>query len=261
MTQATRLRFAEVVRAHPVDLGLACLLVGCEVEPDLDLDASLAVLDALASTARPLVPRGCSLEAAAEGLRVALGERAGFAGFTTDFDDVRASLLHEVLRRGRGLPILLSVVWVEVARRLDLPAYCLGLPGQVLVGLGEPQGDHVVVDPFAGGRRSSAPPGFPAFESGDLLLRLLTNIRVLTSRQERSLETARTRLWATELTLLLPRHPVSLLRERGELRVRLGGHLGGADDLETFADIVEDADPDAATSARRAARLARSRLN
>jgi len=261
LTSATRRRFAEVLRESPVDLGLACLLVGCEVEPDLDLAESVAVLDALAANARPLVPRGCSPAAAAEGLRVALGERAGFAGFEDDFADVRASLLHEVLRRGRGLPILLSVVWVEVARRLDVPAYCLGLPGQVVVGLGDPQGEHVVVDPFAGGRRSSVPPGFPPLPPGDLLLRLLTNIRVLTSRQERSLETARTRLWATELTLLLPRHPVSLLRERGELRVRLGEHLGGAQDLETYADVVEDADPDAATSARRAARLARARLN
>ena len=261
MTHATRNRFAEVVRSTPVDVGLACLLVGGEVEPDLDVAAWLAVLDALAATARPLVPRGSSPAAAAEGLRIALGERAGFAGFEEDFTDVRGSLLHEVLRRGRGLPILLSVVWVEVAHRLDVPAHCLGLPGQVKVAVGDPDGEHVVVDPFAGGRLTTVPPGFGPMTPGDLMLRLLTNIRVLTSRQERSLETARTRLWATELSLLLPRHPVTLLRERGELLVRLGDHLAGASDLDTYADVVEDADEQGAQSARRSARLARSRLN
>jgi regulator of sirC expression with transglutaminase-like and TPR domain len=95
----------------------------------------------------------------------------------------------------------------------------------------------------------------------ELLLRLLTNIRALTTRQERSLEAARTRLWAVELSLLLQRHPVDLRRERGELRVRLGDHLGGAADLEDYAMVVEDADEQAAASSRREARLARARLN
>jgi hypothetical protein len=99
----TRQRFAEVVRAEPVDLGLACLLVGGEVPGSrLDVEQSLADLDALAALARPLVPRGGGVAAAAEGLRLALGERAGFAGSGEDYADLRSSLLHEVLRRRRG---------------------------------------------------------------------------------------------------------------------------------------------------------------
>lgn len=259
MTAASRAAFAEVVRSEPVDLGLACLLVGCEVEPDLDLDASLAVLDALAAAARPLV--GGTLAQSAEGLRVALGERAGFAGFAEDYQDVRASLLHEVLRRGRGLPILLSVVWMQVAARLGVPSYCLGLPGHVLVGLGDPEDEHVVVDPFAGGRRASAPVGYPALPADALLLRLLTNVRALTTRQERSLEAARTRLWATELSLLLPRHPAQLRQERGELLVRLGDHVAGAQALEDYADLLGGTDDETAERCRRDARQARARLN
>ena len=144
MSGASRERFARVVRGQPVQLATACLLVGAEVEPDLDVDSSLAVLDALAAQVRPLV--GGSLEHAAEALRVVLGEQAGFAGFAEDYDDVRSSLLHEVLRRGRGLPILLSVVWVEVAQRAGVPAYAMGLPGHVVVGIGDPAGQHVVFD-------------------------------------------------------------------------------------------------------------------
>ena len=259
MSRGSRERFARVVRDEPVDVAVACLLVGAEVDPELDVDGSLAVLDALAAQVRPLV--GGTLEHAAEALRVVLGEQAGFAGFEQDYDDVRSSLLHEVLRRARGLPILLSVVWVEVAQRAGLSAYAMGLPGHVLVAIGKPDGEHVVVDPFSGGRPAQAPAAFPAMPAVELLTRLLTNVRVLTTRQERSLEAARTRLWATELSLLLPRHPAALRRERGELLVRLGEHLLGATALEDYAGLVEDADPQQAEAVRREARQARSRLN
>ena len=251
MTAGSRARFAEVVRAPEVDVALACLLIGCEVDPDLDLGASLAVLDALAFTARPLVEE----LGAAEGLRRALGEQAGFGGSEADFEDVRSSLLHEVLSRGRGLPIVLSVVWCEVAARLGVVAVPLGLPGRVLVRIGD-----IVVDPFLGGVSVDAPRE-PPLEPVDLLMRVLTNIRVLTARRERSVESARTRLWATELSLLLPRHPLALRREHGELLVRLGDYLGGAAELEEYAGLVDDVDEAAADATRRNARLARSRLN
>ena len=269
-----RVRFAEVVRSEPVALGLACLLVGGEVEPDLDVDVSLQALDTLAAAVRRRVPRGASPAAAAEGLRVVLGDEAGFAGSAQDYDDLRASLLHEVLRRKRGLPLLLSVVWLEVAARLELPAYALALPGHVVVGIGDPEGEHVLVDPFSGGGPLSrqvvastvaaagwGPQDPRVLTPADVLLRLLTNIRVLTSRRSPALQVSATRLWAVELSLLLPRHPVELRRERGELLVRLGDHLGGAQELEMYALVVDDADDDAATAARRDARLARAQLN
>lgn len=271
---STRARFADVVRAEPVDVGLACLLVGGEVEPELDVEAGLGRLDELAAAARADVPRRAGVRGAAEGLQRALGEREGFSGTPDDYGDLRSSLLHEVLRRRRGLPLLLSVVWLEVARRLDLPAYPVALPGHVVVGVGDPRGEHVLVDPFAAGRLlgpadlatllgGDAAHAQPMWPLGDveLLLRLLTNVRVLTGRWPPSLEAARTRLWATELSLLLPRHSVVLRRERGELLVRLGDHAGGARELEQYADDVQAWQPDAAETARRAARTARARLN
>lgn len=272
---STRRRFAEVVRRSPVDLGLACLLVGGEVDPDLDVEQGLAALDALAAAARPYVSATATPAEAAEGLRVALGEVAGFHGSADDYDDVRSSLLSEVVRRGRGLPLTLSVLWVEVALRLGLSAEPVALPGHVVVAVGG--GSVTYVDPFAGGRvlgeadldaivrsATGAPVRQADLRAADpvaLLLRLLTNVRVLAARKGPALEVARTRLWATELSLLLPRHPVALRRERGELLVRLGDHLGGAAELELYADAVDGVDDTAAAEARRGARLARSRLN
>lgn len=242
MTAASRARFAEVVRTEPVDVALAASLIAAEVEPTLDVDAVLTALDDLAATVtRP----------DAEGLRGALG---AFTGSEVDFEDLRSSLLPEVLRRRRGLPLLLSVVWVEVAHRVGVRASYATMPGRVVVHVGE----QTIVDPFAG--TFVGGPVEP-LAAQDLLLRLLTNIRALTARQPRSLEAARTRLWAVELSLLLPTHPVALRRERGELRVRLGGHLEGAAELEEYAALVEEVDAAAASECRREARQARARLN
>lgn len=257
MTSATRARFAELVRSEPVDVGLACLLIGGEVEPDLEVDDSLEVLDRLAGTVRV---EGVGPAAAAEALRLALGERAGFAGAAEDYDDLRSSLLHEVLRRGRGLPILLSVVWCEVAARIGVPAVPLGRPGHVLVCLGDPEDEHVVVDPFAGGRTVQVP-AEPVLDAISLLQRVLTNIRVLTERQGRSIESTRTCLWATELALLLPTHPVDLRRERGELLARLGDFVQASQVLEAYAALIADVDDRAAQKALRQAHQARARLN
>jgi regulator of sirC expression with transglutaminase-like and TPR domain len=246
VTVGSRARFAEVVRAEPVDVGLAALLVAAEVEPTLDVDESLAVLDVLAASAP---------SADADGLRQAL---SGFGGTEDDFEDLRCSLLPEVLRRRRGLPLLLSIVWVEVASRIGVAASYGMVPGRIVVVLGDLEDEHTVVDPFSGRTLTGSVDPVGAHE---LLLRLLTNIRALTARQPRSLDAARTRLWAVDLSLLVPTHPLELRRERGELMVRLGAHLAGAAELESYAALVDDVDESTAEACRREARQARARLN
>ena len=252
-----------MVRGEQVDLGLACLLVCNEVDRSLDVDLSLGLLDLIAGDARHLVPR-YGVRDQAEGLRRALMD---FSGSPADFDRLGSSLLHEVLRTRRGLPLLLSVVWLEVAARLDVAAHAMTLPGHVVVLIGDPEDEHRVVDPFDGGQvipdaeiRARGGLSGP-LSSHDLLLRLLANVRALTTRQAPSLEAARTRLWAVELSLLLPRHPLELRRERGGLLVRLGEHVRGAEELEVFALAAADADEAAAEEARREARMARAQLN
>jgi regulator of sirC expression with transglutaminase-like and TPR domain len=263
-----RARFAEVVRSEPVDVGLACILIGAEVRPDLDVDESLEQLDVMASQARYRMSSRRP-DDVAEAIRRVLHMGYRLRGTEADFDDVRSSLLSEVLVRRRALPILMSVVWTEVAARLGVQAYALGFPGRVHVLVGEPEDRHVVVDPWEDGRvldreeiaqRAQGMPVAP-LPPNDLLLRLLTNVRVLAARRPPGLDAAAMRLWAVELSLLLPRHPVTLRRERGELLVRLGDHLGGAEELETYALVVDGADEQAADAARREARLARAQLN
>ncbi len=252
----SREEFRRAVGDEPVDLGLACLLIGREAEPDLDLTAGLAALDALAAAVPATDPTDAAGSAVA--LRTAL---AGFGGTAADYGDLRSSLLHEVLRRRRGLPILLAVVWLEVARRAGLPAFPVGLPGHFLVGVGTPQA-HVLVDAFDDGAvLTRVPDGAHPYSERDVVLRVLNNIRSHAATLPSLVDAQHTALWAVELSLLLPRHPAVLRRERGVLLARGGQFAAGAAELEAYAEAVAGANEGAAEQARRDARLARSRLN
>ncbi|MDI2128932.1 transglutaminase-like domain-containing protein [Yinghuangia seranimata] len=277
---ARRARFAELVRGEPVGLAEACLVMGGEADPGVEPGVWLAELDRLAEAVRgKLGGPAEELEPAqaAAVLALVLGVRAGFGGAEADYTDLRSSLLHEVLRRRRGLPILLSVVWIEVGRRAGLPVYGVALPGHFVVGVGDPDGVFVLADPFHGGRLLTVddarglalgaggspddPHLFAPAQPIAVLLRILNNIRVWAQNPAQAPERAWTRLWAVELSLLLPRHPAALRRERGSLLVLTGDFLGGAAELEDFGNLVGAIDKELAEVVRTEARAARARLN
>ncbi|MFH8365765.1 tetratricopeptide repeat protein [Streptomyces sp. NPDC018031] len=269
-----RRRFAEAAREERPDLALLCLLLGAEADPELDeagLDAAQIELDRLAGLL-PYAPDGPAGWARA--VARVLGEECGFHGTPADYRRLDSSLLHEVLRRRRGLPILLSVVWMEVARRAGAPVYGVALPGHFVVGFGDPYGDHVLADPFDGGRVLSAEDAalLVAGATGaplnptmlgpagplEIMLRILNNIRAwAAARPERSA----VQLWAVELALLLPSHPARLRLERAELLVRRGDFATGAREMEEYADVIAALEPDAADTVRQQARAARALLN
>ncbi|MFJ4690125.1 tetratricopeptide repeat protein [Streptomyces sp. NPDC088766] len=268
-----RRRFAEEARSERPDLSLLCLLVGAAADRTLDeagLDGAQVDLDSLAGQL-PFRPGGPLAWAVA--LRELLGERLGFGGSAADYERLESSLLHRVLERRRGLPILLSVVWIEVARRAGAPVYGVALPGHFVVGFGPVQ-EQVLVDPFDGGRvltgrdaellvtGATGAPLEPSMlepaETLDVVRRILRNIRAWAAvRPERS-DVA---LWAVELALLLPSHPARLRYERGQLLVRRGEFVRGAEEMEEYAALVEVVDEELAERIRQEARGARALLN
>ncbi|MFF3453449.1 transglutaminase-like domain-containing protein [Streptomyces sp. NPDC002730] len=268
-----RQQFAEEARSERADLALMCLLVGAEADPLVDeaaLDAAQIELDRLAG----MLPFGLvGPRAWAAALAELLGGRCDFGGSPADFQRLESSLLHEVLRRRRGLPILLSVVWIEVARRAGAPVYGVALPGHFVVGFGDPH-EQVLADPFAGGRVLTGPDaellvagatGAPLDPSMlmpadpvDVVVRILNNIRAWAAvRPERS-DVA---LWAVELSLLLPSHPARLRYERAQLLVERGEFVTGAAEMDAYAEVVAAVDPATAEAIRRKARVARAMLN
>ncbi|MFI2644627.1 tetratricopeptide repeat protein [Streptomyces sp. NPDC018610] len=266
-------RFAEEARCERPDLSALCLLVGAAADGTLDeagLDEAQMELDRLAGQL-PYRPGGPL--AWARALCELLGERYGFRGSAADYQRLDSSLLHEVLRRRRGLPILLSVVWMEVARRAGAPVYGVALPGHFVVGFGAAH-EQVLADPFDGGRvltgadaellvagATGAPLRSSMLEPAetlDVVLRILNNIRAWAAvRPERS-DVA---LWAVELSLVLPSHPARLRYERAQLLVQRGDFMGGALELEAYADLVSAVDEPAAERVRGQAQAARALLN
>uniref|UniRef100_A0AAU1ZZJ8 Transglutaminase-like domain-containing protein n=1 Tax=Streptomyces sp. NBC_00093 TaxID=2975649 RepID=A0AAU1ZZJ8_9ACTN len=273
--RSTELRrlFADEARSERPDLTTLCLLMGGVADRALDdagVDAVQMELDRLAGQLpfRPGGPRSW-----ATALHELLGERLGFRGSPADYQRLESSLLHEVVVRRRGLPILLSVLWMEVARRAGAPVYGVALPGHFVVGFG-PVDQQVLADPFDGGRVLSGgdaellvagatgealdPSMLVPADPLDVVLRVLNNIRAwAAARPERS----EVSLWAVELALLLPSHPARLRYERAQLLVGRGEFLMGAAELEGYAEVVEAIDEAGAERVRGQARAARARLN
>ncbi|MGP4000924.1 transglutaminase family protein [Streptomyces sp. 8N706] len=273
-TTARRQRFAEAARSERPDLALLCLLVAAEAEPstgEAQIDEAQIELDRLAGLMpfRPADgPRGW-----AQAVTDLLGERYGFHGTPADYRRLESSLLPHVLRRRRGLPILLSVVWMEVSRRAGAPVYGVALPGHFVVGFGDRDG-QVLVDPFAGGRvltgadadmlvaGATGSPLTPSMlspaEPLEVVLRILNNIRAWAAARP---EHSDVQLWAVELSLLLPSHPARLRYERAQLLVERGEFRSGAAELDAYAEVIAPVDPGAAESVQRQALAARAMLN
>ena len=145
---------AELARAvsrpdADISLGRAALLIARSEYPGLDVGGYLARLDTLAAKARSARGTGDHL-GQLHRLRECLFEEEGFAGNPDDYFDPRNSYLNEVLDRRLGIPITLSLVLIEVGRRLGLVMEGIGLPGHFITGA-RVGGEHVLLDPFNAG--------------------------------------------------------------------------------------------------------------
>ena len=144
-------RFSEIVARDDFALDQAALLIGAWEYPERDLDQYRATLDALAHRIQPEV------EAAANGIGRArvisdwLFDHLGYSGNTNDYYDPRNSFLCEVIDRRTGIPISLSVLYLEVARRVGVLAQGVNFPGHFLVRVAI-EDAWLFLDPYTHGR-------------------------------------------------------------------------------------------------------------
>ncbi len=266
-------RLVRLVRRSDADLAEVALLCATGCAPELDIGRELLRLDALADGVRTTGPQPGPGVPAAGLLRDHLGGRLGFAGDPARYHDPDSSLLHRVIETRQGLPITLSIVYVAIARRLQLPAYAIGLPGHVVVGIAG-DGTPAVLDPYHGGilldeptliaRVAATTAGRVTFRRSMLrptpavtiARRLLNNLtRDLTA--DGRLAEAR---WTVEVKLALPnRHPQDH-RDLGALSTRTGRFDVAAQAYERYLELTHGDTPQR-QAARRAAIEARARLN
>lgn len=261
--------FAALMRTPPAredDLPLdraAAVIARGVAAPDLDVAAVLAQLDRLAAPLRDRLPTGRGARAGVAVLSDHLARECGFRGNEDDYYDPRNSFLHDVLERRVGIPISLSLVWIEIARRAGFPLAGVGLPGHFLVkhapaGSAPAPADALYLDPFAGGaivtpaqlrqrveatymgRLPFAEHYLGAVTKKQLLTRMLLNLKLIYQRRN----DARRALAVVEHLLLITPWDMENRRDRGFLLLGVGDQAHALDDLEVYERFAPDDAPD-----------------
>jgi len=174
--------FAKLAGSPDPPLDALALALAAEFRA-VDAAGALAALDDLGARLAEGVgaARGGAAgdaEGEVEACAALLGRRCGFAGDTERYDDPRNSMLDIVLERRRGLPILLSVVYVETARRAGVDLAGVGLPGHFVVGhFGATPA--LLLDPFAAGARIDGPRAdalVRPWRAQEIAMRMLNNL-------------------------------------------------------------------------------------
>jgi regulator of sirC expression with transglutaminase-like and TPR domain len=127
----------------------AAISIAQDEMPELDVEAVLADVDALALRLKSRLAPDASVLHRLRSLNRYFFDELGFAGNVNDYHDPANSYLPDVLARRRGIPITLALLYMEIAGQIGLRAEGVSFPGHFLVKLRLPQGD-VVIDPFTG---------------------------------------------------------------------------------------------------------------
>lgn len=252
--------FSEIVQQPEdrIDLGYAALVMAQPEYPGLDIEAYVRRIDRLAEQVRKKVRTVMDPYRLIAGINDVLFAEEGIRGNRDNYYDPRNSFLNEVLERKLGIPITISVLYIEVARRLGLTLHGVGLPGHFLVKyVGEEE--ETVIDPFHSGQVRSVEElqallneiygGKVAFRSEFLspvtkrqvLQRMLHNLKAIYLRQGDLLKS----LSAVERLAILDPSSAQEIRDRGLLYLRLECVPQAVEDLEAYlrlAPEAEDAD-------------------
>ena len=149
-----RFRDAVAPERVKIDLAEAALLCAQDTYPQLDIRSELDSLEALAAKLRNRLPADFSVTHRLVALNNYLFRELGFSGNMDEYYDPRNSFLNDVLARKTGIPITLSIVYLEIGQRLGLKLKGVSFPGHFLVKV-RVTGGELVLDPYAGGRSLS----------------------------------------------------------------------------------------------------------
>lgn len=293
-TLAAAVRFSAWAARPPETQRLdeGALLIAEIGRPGLDHRRAIHQLDALAAEVwaalgastrllRPSqVTRRDSALRVLEAISAILGARHGFHGAEDDPANPRNSFLDQVLERHEGLPITLSVIYLEVARRLGAPLEGVGLPAHFMTRwpLSDDEGGPLYVDAYQRGETLDEPTmrqfilnllhdsGSRVFDPAwshtvsvrEILTRMLRNLKQVYLQRG---ETALALEVVDRLTALRPDLPEEL-RDRGLLRLAMGDPLLAAADITAYLERAPGA-PDGGRLRRRieSVREVRAKLN
>jgi regulator of sirC expression with transglutaminase-like and TPR domain len=251
--------FTALVRAEVdderIDLLRASLTIARTEYPDLDIRNYVTRVEALASKVRSQVSPEISVVDMITSLNRVMFRDMGFRGNREDYYDPRNSFLNDVLERRLGIPITLSVLYMEVARRIGLPLVGVGMPGHFLLKVYDVEGRQILIDPFNNGSMLNAadceqrmkevyagelrfkPEYLLPVSRRQILTRMLNNLRHIYM----SVRQFRKTLAIVDLVLAIyPRSPEDM-KQRAMLRFSTGQLAGAVSDLEHYLKMNPDA--------------------
>jgi regulator of sirC expression with transglutaminase-like and TPR domain len=271
-------QFSALLCRENFSLAEACLLIAQDAYPDLDVVHYLSRIDAFAATVKSRLSSDAFAEQKVIVLNRYLFNELGFCGNVGDYYDPRNSHLNQVLERRTGVPITLSILYMEIGQRLGLRFQGVSFPGHFLVKL-RVTGGQLVLDPFCGGEAQSEsdlrarlaqalpqreadtlplPQYLQAATSRQVLARVLRNLKGIYLHSEE----AQNALKVMQRMVMVAPHAAEEVRDRGLAYYKLDCFRAALADLDDYLDRRPHApDADEIKDKTAALRLVCARLN
>ena len=230
-------------------LDRCALAIATDHDPELDVEHYLNEHDRLATRIAPQFEKATSLRAQVEALTRHLSKEEGFTGNSDEYYVPENSYLSHVLEKRNGLPITLSVVYVEVARRLGLNLEGVGFPAHFLLRVGDPpifidafhdgalldEGDcEALLRRFTGGQIRFHEGLLAPVTTDQVLLRILRNLKLLHVKEGRAYDALR----MVDRLLAIDPQQMREYRDRGLLCMEQADWKGAVDDLTFYLGHV-----------------------
>lgn len=256
MSIRSRKTFQQLVTLPDTAIPLAetALMIAFEEYPQLELSPYLELLDEIAGAVRmQQQPSDSPLDTVAR-INTTLFDTYEFRGNTDDYYDPRNSFFNDVLDRRVGIPITLSTVYIEVARRLNFPIVGVGMPGHFLVKYWD-RHEEFFLDPYNRGEVLTREDCHnrlvkrygDSLEFNDRMLARATNRQILW-RMLSNLKDIYAKghaidkcLSIVEMLLIVDSDDPIQFRDRGLLRMRLRQFEGAGRDLERYLQHTPNA--------------------
>lgn len=238
-----------------IELSRAALTIALTDYPDLDIADYLARIDRLAMEVTGRLYPEADIYRSIAALNYVLFRQYGFHGNRDDYFNPKNSFLNEVIERKTGIPITLSVLYMEVAQRVGLTLDGVGFPGHFLVKC-VGGGEEIVIDAFNSGEILSREDmdkmlfdlygGKVVFHSDflasstkkDILKRMLANLKAIYIKEN---DLVRSLAALDRLVILDPISAVDI-RDRGMVYLRLEYYAQAREDFEAYLRLRPDAE-------------------
>ncbi|MEB3342640.1 transglutaminase-like domain-containing protein [Okeania sp.] len=238
-----------------IDLAKAALYLALEDDREFDPDEYLNALDTMANEVQETLPESLYPLRIIKSINKYLYNDLGLTGNTTNYYDPKNSFLNQVIERRTGIPITLSLVYLEIAKRINFPMVGIGMPGHFLI---QPDFEEagIFVDAFNQGEIlfpqdcqerlaqiygqpvELQPQFFATISNKQFLARILTNLKVIYLNRNEGLKA----IAAIDRILLLFPNAVVEKRDRGVLYCQLNFWAEARQDLESYVVNIPQAE-------------------